>query len=158
MSDFRDVYAPGALNEAAFQGTLTRRIFAFLIDYFLLVLLILLAAVAVFFLGVLTLGLAWFVYPILGVLVAMLYFGATIGGSAQASPGMRAMGLILVQQSGRPIDFLTAIVHLVLFWIFNAVLSPLVLLVALFTNRNRLLHDILLGTAMADRAAYVRSI
>ena len=158
MSDFRDVYAPGAINEAAFHGTLTRRIFAFLIDYFLLGLVILVAAVIVFFLGLLTLGFAWFVYPVLGAVVGMLYFGMTIGGSAQASPGMRAMGLILVQQNGRPIDFLTAIVHLVLFWLFNTVLSPLVLLVALFTNRNRLLHDILLGTAMADRAAYTRSI
>ncbi len=153
MSDYRDVYAPGAYNEAAFQGTLTRRIFAFIIDYVLVGLLVLLAGVLVFFLGVITLGLAWYIYPVLGVLIAMIYFGSTVGGASQASPGMRMMGLILVQQSGRPVDFMTAIVHLVLFWLFNSVLTPLVLLVALFTNRNRLLHDILLGTAMADRSA-----
>ncbi|MBB4065505.1 RDD family protein [Gellertiella hungarica] len=154
MSDARDIYAPGAINEAAFQGTLARRVFAFLIDYFLIALLILAAGLVVFFLGIITLGLAWFIYPVLGFLVAMIYFGSTIGGANQASPGMRMMGLMLVQQSGRPIDFLTAVVHLVLFWLFNSVLTPFVLLVALFTNRNRLLHDILLGTAMADRAAY----
>lgn len=149
--------APGAsdyISESAFQGTLARRVFAFLIDYVLLGLVLLLAAVVVFFLGVLTLGVAWFIYPVLGVLTAMLYFGMTVGGEKQASPGMRMMGLILVQQSGRPVDFFTAIVHLVLFWLCNSVLTPLVLLVGLFTNRNRLLHDLLLGTAMADRAAY----
>ena len=156
MSDARDIYAPGTIDDRAFQGTLARRVFAFLIDYFLLALLILVAGVAVFFLGLITLGLGWYIYPVLGFLVAMIYFGTTIGGSAQASPGMRMMGLVLVQQDGRPVDFLTAIVHLVLFWLFNSLLTPLVLLVALFTNRNRLLHDILLGTAMADRSAYYR--
>lgn len=142
------------VRESAFQGTLGRRVFAFVIDYLLLGIVILLAAVLVFFLGVLTLGLAWFIYPVLGVLTAMLYFGLTVGGERQASPGMRMMGLVLVQQDGRPIDFFTAIVHLVLFWLFNSVLTPFILLVALFTNRNRLLHDLLLGTAMADRVAY----
>jgi uncharacterized RDD family membrane protein YckC len=154
MSDFRDVYAPGAINEAAFQGTLARRIFAFIIDYVILAVLVVIAAVAVFFLGIITLGLGWYIYPVLGFLVGIFYFGATVGGANQASPGMRMMGLMLVQQSGRPIDFMTAVVHLVLFWLFNSVLTPLVLLVGLFTNRNRLLHDILLGTAMADRSAY----
>ena len=52
---------------------------------------------------------------------------------------------------GARIDFMTAAVHQVLFWILNSVLTPFVLLVGLFTDRNRLLHDILLGTAMADR-------
>ena len=142
------------ISESAFQGTLARRVFAFLIDYVLLGLVLLLAAIVVFFAGILTLGVAWFIYPVLGILTALFYFGLTVGGQRQASPGMRMMGLILVQQSGRPIDFFTAIVHLVLFWLFNSVLTPLVLLVGLFTNRNRLLHDLLLGTAMADRSAY----
>lgn len=158
MSDFRDVYVNSTPNEAAFQGTLARRIFAFIIDYVLVGLLVLLAAVGVFFLGIITLGLGWYIYPVLGFLVGMIYFGSSVGGASQASPGMRMMGLILVQQSGRPIDFMTAVIHLVLFWLMNSVLTPLVLLVGLFTNRNRLLHDILLGTAMADRAAYERAV
>lgn len=154
MSDQRDIYAPGEINENAFRGTLTRRVFAFLIDYFFLAILILIAGIAVFFLGILTLGLGWYIYPVLGFAVALVYFGSTIGGVSQASPGMRMMGLVLMQLDGRPVDFMTAVVHLVLFWLFNSVLSPLVLLVGLFTNRNRLLHDILLGTAMADRSAF----
>lgn len=138
-------------NENAFRGTLSRRAFAFLIDWLIVGLLIGIAGIGVFFLGLITIGLGWYLFPILGVMVALFYFGATVGGEAQASYGMRAMGLTLVRLDGARIDFMTAAVHQVLFWILNSVLTPFVLLVGLFTDRNRLLHDILLGTAMADR-------
>lgn len=154
MSDIRDVYARDEAREAAFRGTLARRMFAFIIDYTIVGFLILIAVILVFFLGILTFGLGWSIYPVLGFLVGIVYFGATVGGSAQASLGMRMMGLMLVQQNGRPLDFMTAVVHLVLFWLFNTVLTPFVLLIGLFTNRNRLLHDVLLGTAVADRGTY----
>jgi uncharacterized RDD family membrane protein YckC len=67
---------------------------------------------------------------------------------------MSVMGLALARTDGRPIDFLTAIVHLVLFWIGNALLTPFIVLVGLFTDRGRLLHDLLLGTVMVRRDRY----
>ncbi|MNL75024.1 RDD family protein [compost metagenome] len=84
----------------------------------------------------------------------MLYFGVTVGGREQASPGMRMMGLAIARTDGRPMDFLTAIVHLVIFWIANALLTPLVLLIGLFTDRSRLLHDLLIGTVTVRRDSY----
>lgn len=132
----------------AYSGVLSRRAFAFIIDYLILGALWLVAAVVVFFLGIVTFGLGFMLYPILFFLLALVYFGVTVSGPAQASLGMRAVGLRLGRDDGRPIDFLTAIVHLTLFWLFNSILTPLVLLVGLFTDRSRLLHDILLGTAM----------
>jgi uncharacterized RDD family membrane protein YckC len=36
----------------------------------------------------------------------------------------------------------------VLFWAGNVILSPLVLLVTLFADRKRALHDLLLGTVV----------
>lgn len=132
----------------AYSGVLSRRIFAFIIDYMLVLLLCIPAAVVVFFLGVLTLGLGWFLYPALFVIVALLYFGMTVGGRAQASPGMRAVGIAMMRLDGRRIDFLTAVVHMVLFWILNSVLTPLILLAGLFVERSRLVHDLLLGTVM----------
>ncbi len=132
----------------AYSGVLSRRIFAFIIDYMLVLLLCIPAAVVVFFLGVLTLGLGWFLYPALFVIVALLYFGMTVGGRAQASPGMRAVGIAMIRLDGRRIDFLTAVVHMVLFWILNSVLTPLILLAGLFIERSRLVHDLLLGTVM----------
>lgn len=132
----------------AYSGVLTRRVLAFLIDYVIVLLLCIPAAVVVFFLGLLTLGIGFYLYSILFFLVAMLYFGLTVGGSMQASPGMRAMGIAMVRLDGQKIDFLTALVHLALFWIIGSILTPLILLVGLFTERSRLVHDLLLGTAV----------
>ena len=130
----------------AYRGVLSRRAIAFIADYIAIGLLWIPAAVLVFFLGVLTFGLGFALYPILFFIVAGIYFGLSISGPFQATPGMRAMGLKMRRIDGGQIDFMTAIVHLVLFWIMNAVLTPLILLAGLFTDRNRLVHDLLLGT------------
>lgn len=131
----------------AYSGVLSRRVFAFLIDYLIVAALWIPAAVLVFFLGVLTLGLGFLLYPILFFIVAGLYFGLSLSGPSQATPGMRAVGIAMVRLDGRRIDFITAIAHLALFWILNSVLTPLILLAGLFIERSRLVHDLLLGTA-----------
>ncbi|MBO3759763.1 RDD family protein [Ciceribacter sp. L1K23] len=133
----------------AYSGVLSRRVFAFIIDYMIVALLWVPAAVVVFFLGILTLGLGWMLYPILFFIVAGLYFGVSLAGPSQATAGMRAMGIAMVRLDGRKLDFITAIAHLALFWILNSVLTPLILLAGLFIERSRLVHDLLLGTAMA---------
>ena len=136
----------------AYSGTLSRRVFAFILDYIVVLLLCIPAAVVLFFLSIVTLGLGFFLYPALFVLVAGIYFGLTVGGPAQASLGMRAMGIQMMRVDGRPLDFLTAIVHLALFWILNSVLTPLILLVGLFTERSRLIHDFMVGTVTVRTA------
>ncbi len=132
----------------AYSGVLSRRVFAFILDYLIVLLLCIPAAVIVFFLGIITLGLGFMLYPALFVIVALLYFGMTLGGPSQASPGMRAMGVTLMRLDGRRMDFMTAMVHTVLFWLINSVLTPLILLVGLFTEKSRLVHDMLLGTVV----------
>lgn len=77
----------------AYSGVLSRRVFAFLIDYAIVLLLCIPAAVIVFFLGVITLGLGFFLYPALFVIVAVLYFGMTLGGPSQATPVCGRWGL-----------------------------------------------------------------
>ena len=129
-----------------YSGVLSRRVFAFILDYFIVALLCIPAGIVLFFVSVATLGLFFFLYPPLFVIVAGLYFGMTVGGPSQASLGMRSVGIAMRRIDGQRIDFMTAIVHLVLFWILNSVLTPLVLLVGLFTDRSRLLHDLLIGT------------
>jgi uncharacterized RDD family membrane protein YckC len=130
----------------AYSGTLSRRAFAFVLDYGIILLLCIPAAVVLFFLSIVTLGLGFFLYPALFVIVAGLYFGFTVGGASQASLGMRAMGIAIARVDGHRMDFLLAIVHLALFWILNSVLTPLILLAGLFTDRSRLIHDFLVGT------------
>ena len=131
----------------AYSGTLIRRAMGFCVDYILIAVLLIPAAGVLFLLGVVTLGFAWYLFPLLYFIVAALYFGFSIGGVSQASPGMRMMGVSLVRIDGSKIDFWTAVLHVLLFWVLNSVLTPLILLAGLFTDRSRLVHDLLIGTA-----------
>ena len=132
-----------------YDGVRTRRIFAFIIDYVIVGLLMIPFAVVVLLLGLLTFGLGWMLFGILFPIVAILYIWNTLGGPEQATVGMRMMEIKLERLDGKPVDGMLAVVHSVLFWAANAVLTPLVLLVTLFTDRKRALHDLLLGTVVA---------
>lgn len=129
-------------------GVRTRRVFAFLVDYALILLLMVPLAVVVALLGVLTLGIGWLLFGILFPLTALLYIAATLGGRGQATLGMRLMGIRLERLDGRRVDPVLAVVHTVLFWAANAILTPLVLLATLVLDRKRTLHDLLLGTVV----------
>jgi uncharacterized RDD family membrane protein YckC len=132
----------------AYDGVRTRRVFAFLIDYVIVALLLVPFAILVFLLGLLTFGLGWSLFAVLAPAVALLYVWNTLGGRNQATTGMKMMGIRLERLDGKPVDGMLAIVHSVLFWAGNVVLTPLILLVTLFTTRKRALHDLLLGTAV----------
>jgi len=132
----------------AYEGVLTRRVVAFCIDYLIIGLLMIPFAILVFFLGIITLGLGWALFGVLFPLVAIIYVWNTLGGRNQATTGMRMMGIRLDRLDGRPVDGMLAVVHTVLFWAGNVVLTPLILLATLFTDRKRTLHDLLLGTVV----------
>ena len=133
---------------SAYDGVRTRRVFAFLLDYLIVGLLCIPFAILVALLGLLTFGLGWALFAILVPAVAIIYVWNTLGGRNQATVGMRMMGIRLDRLDGRPVDGLLAVVHSVLFWAGNAVLTPLILLVSLFADRKRTLHDLLLGTVV----------
>jgi len=135
-------------NPRALDGVLSRRVFAFVIDYLVIGLLTIPFAILVFVLGIITLGLGWLLFGILVPAVALIYIWNTLGGQRQATLGMRAMGIRLERLDGSRIDGLTAIVHSVLFWVSVTVLTPLILLATLFLDYRRTLHDLLLGTVV----------
>ena len=132
----------------AYEGVLSRRIMAFIIDYMLVALISVPVAILVFLLGIVTLGLAWFLFSILFPSVALIYVWNTLGGPSQATLGMRAMNIRLERIDGVPVDGLMAIVHTILFWAGNVFLTPLILLATLFLSRKRTVHDLLLGTVV----------
>ncbi|MCP9627071.1 RDD family protein [Rhodopseudomonas palustris] len=139
-----------------FQGVLTKRVFAFLIDVVVLAIPVILACVFIAVFGVVTLGLGWTLFWIVSpasVIWALVYYGASLGGPHSATLGMRAMGIELVTWSGEPGYFVLGAVHAFLFWLSVSALSPLVLLVGLFNGRRRLLHDIVLGTVIINSTA-----
>lgn len=132
-------------NWRTYQGVRSRRIMAFFIDYALVLALCVPVAVLIFFIGLFSFGLGWALYSVLFVIVALPYVGLTLGGPRQATPGMQIAGLRIARLEGGFVDPMLAIAHAVLFWLANLIFTPLILLVALFTDRKRLLHDILLG-------------
>jgi uncharacterized RDD family membrane protein YckC len=157
------VYDP-AVHPELFEGVLPRRVVAFFIDVFILALPVLFVAVFIFLFGVVTFGLGWALYWLLWpmtVVWALIYYGTTLGGPRSASIGMRVMDLEMRTWYGAPAYFVLGAVHAVLYWITVSFLTPLILLVGLFNDRRRLLHDFLLGTVVINnpaRAAALRDV
>ena len=138
----------------AYDGVRTRRVMACILDYIVVGLLLIPFGILVFLLGLLTLGLGWSLFGLLAPLVAAIYVWNTLGGPAQAPVGMPMMGIRLDRLDGGRVDGLTAVVHSFLFWAGNVVLTPLILLVSLFSERKRTLHDLLLGTVVTRSDRY----
>ena len=135
-----------------FDGVRTRRILAFFLDLIVLAVFVTIAAVVIGILGLPTLGLAWFLYPILLPLVAIAYIGLTLGGPKSATPGMQAMGIEMRLWHGAPMYGLLAIVH-ALFFYFSAgtgLLLMIILGASLFSSTKRCLHDVILGTVVIN--------
>jgi uncharacterized RDD family membrane protein YckC len=151
------------LNPDLFEGVLSRRVVAFLIDFLVISVPIVLAAMFIFVFGIVTLGFGWALYwllPPASVIWAIVYFGLGLGSERSATVGMRVMDLEMRTWYGTPAYFVLGAVHAIAFWISVSALTPFILLVAFFNRRKRLLHDIVLGTVIinnAARAAALRS-
>jgi uncharacterized RDD family membrane protein YckC len=154
-ASYRFVYDPAAQPEL-FDGILSKRIIAFIFDAIAIVLLMVPAALMVLVLGVLTLGIAWLLFPALFAIVALGYVGLTAGGRNSATPGMRLAGVTLRTWSGQRMFPVLAIMHALIFWFSVGILTPLILLVGLFTYRRQLLHDLLLGVVALNADALAR--
>ena len=150
-------------NPELFDGVLSRRVVAFLIDLIIISIPVLLAGVFIFIFGLLTLGLGWALYWLMSpatVIWALVYYGVTLGAPASATIGMRVMDLEMRTWYGSPAYFVLGTVHAIVFWISVSFCTPLILLVGFFNERHRLLHDILIGTVVINnptRAQALRS-
>jgi len=155
-------YDPVTMPEL-FDGVLARRVVAFFIDLILIAIPALLVALFIFVFGLITLGLGWLLYllywPAL-VIWALAYYAIGFGSAASATIGMRVMDLEMRTWYGAPAYALLGAVHAVLFWITVSALTPLILLVAFFNERRRLLHDMVAGTIVINnetRAGVLRA-
>src|SRR5438132_4548765 len=148
-------YDPVA-NPELLEGVLARRCIAFVIDVVIIAIPVVFAAAFIFIVGLVTLGLGWFLYWILSpatVIWAICYYGLTFGSPASATIGMRVMDIEMRTWYGAPAYFVLGAVHAIVYWITVSVFTPLVLLVGFFNERRRLLHDILVGTIVINNAA-----
>ncbi len=148
-------YDPVA-NPELFEGVLARRVVAFLIDFVILSIPVVFVSMFIFVVGVVTFGLGFLIYGLLWpamVIWAICYYGATLGGPHSATIGMRAMDIEMRTWYGAPTYFVLGAVHAVVFWVTVSMITPLVLLICLFNERRRCLHDMLVGTVVINNAA-----
>ena len=148
-------YDPAA-NPELFEGVLARRVVAFAIDFIIIAIPVVLAAMFIFAFGIITLGLGWALYwllPAISVVWALVYFGVTLGSDRSATVGMRVMDIEMRTWYGAPAYFVLGAVHVIAFWFTVSFFTPFVLLVAFFNERRRLLHDIMLGTVIINNPA-----
>lgn len=135
-------------EDRLFSGVAGRRLMAWALDT-------LAVAALTTFLTILTGFLALFFLGGLYMAVSFLYRWSGIarrGGTL----GMRVMGLTFRTEAGLPPDGLTAFLHTLLYSLAVAFVVPQILSVLLiaFTREHRSLPDILLGTALVNRAAF----
>jgi uncharacterized RDD family membrane protein YckC len=145
-------YEPATMPEL-FEGVLARRVVAFCIDVVLIATPALFVALFILVFGIFTLGLGWFFFILYwpGVVIwALAYYAIGFGSPASATIGMRVMDLEMRTWYGPPAYALLGAVHAIVFWITVSALTPLVLLVAFFNARRRLLHDMLVGTIVIN--------
>ena len=101
-------------NPELFEGVLTRRVVAFVIDLVILALPVAAAAMFIFVFGLITFGLGWVLFWLLSpasVIWALFYYGTTLGSPASATLGMRAMEIEMRTWYGAPAYFVLGAVH-----------------------------------------------
>ncbi len=139
-----------------FEGVLTRRAIAFVIDLILLgalsTIILLVGVVA----GFLTFGLGWVAIPIVVPIAILGYYAATLGSRMRATVGMQIMDIVLTPARGQPLDGWRILIHPIVFWITCWVAWPITLVVALLTPRRETVQDLIAGTLMVRRSPMAR--
>src|SRR6476659_189357 len=150
-ADMPHAYDPVA-QRRLFDGVLGKRFMAFLVGAVIIRLLWVVAGIAVFVLGVLTLRLAWLLFRAIFAIVGLGYNAVTIGGPNSAPIGQRLMGLEVRMWFGGKVTPIVAAFHALLFWLSLTIFFP-ILLWPLFDSRKRCLHDILAGVVVINRVS-----
>ncbi|QFT60116.1 RDD family protein [Sulfitobacter sp. THAF37] len=137
---------PDPLEQPEFyDGILTKRFIAWMVDGLLIVALCLLILPFTAFTGV-------FFFPALILVIGFLYRLATLSGGS-ATWGMRLVGMELRDSRDRPLDGGTAFLH-TLGYSVSVTVAPLQLVSIIFmilSPRRQGLTDMLLGTAPLNR-------
>jgi len=145
-----DVYDDPSLAYL-FDGALSRRTLAFVVDAGIIIAIMIALSVVFFIFGLMTLGLAMPLLALVFPVSALGYTALTLGGRHSATVGMRMTGMEMRTTYGAPIYPLLAVAHALVFYFSVSFLTPFILLVGLFNRRKRLLHDILCGTVAINK-------
>lgn len=134
-------------NPALYEGLLWRRTFGYLVDAALLTF----ALACLWFLNILTFTLLTPLVVLLSGLLPLAYHTLFVVRN-MATPGMRMFDVEVRSWTGRRPTVAQALVLTLLFYFSVPLTSGLILAVALFTDRNRTLHDLASGTLALRRS------
>lgn len=141
-----------------FEAVLSRRLMAFLVDVAIIFSLSIVAFVFLLIAGIFTFGLAWLLMGLTFPAVALLYNAWTLSRPQSATIGMRMFDLEMRLWHGERIYGLLAAFHALLYYLSVSILTPIVLLLALFNDRKRCLHDFVAGTVVINNETRARSL
>ena len=130
---------------ALYEGLLVRRVFAYVIDVVAIAVLSTAAWIAFGILSAVTFGLLAPIGFIVIGLIPITYHTYFLGHSG-ATPGMRFFDLEMWNLSGKRPEYVQAFIATVLFYVSVSLTAFLILIVALFNDRRRTLHDLFAGT------------
>jgi uncharacterized RDD family membrane protein YckC len=134
------------------EGVMSRRVVAWFIDAVLIGLLMAALWVVLLLFGLLTLGLGFSAMTILP-FVPFGYQVLSLLCSASATPGQQMLDLTVRRDDDLgPPTVLQAVIFTLVFYLTLA-LTGLLLLIALFTERHRTLHDMLSGLVVVRARA-----
>lgn len=146
MAQTRNTALPDPHRQAIFYRNVPgKRLAAWAIDAAVVL-------VAMLVLGLVTLTLAWWFWPVVWLAVDFLYRWATLA-QGSATPGMRLMAIEVRNARGRPLDRQEAALHTGGYLLAASFVLPLLasLVLMLVTDRGQGLHDLALGSAVINR-------
>jgi uncharacterized RDD family membrane protein YckC len=139
-----------AFTPAQFAGVPFKRVMAYLIDLVFLAVITAVEWFAFKIIGVLSLGLLTPILLVILALTPLAYHTLLIGGPWSATLGMRIMGIEVRAWNGNRPEILQAGLQTILFYVTVSMITPLILIFALFNQRRRCLHDYLCGTVVIN--------
>lgn len=138
-----------------FDGVLSRRVMAWLVDAVIIFAIAMAMLVVGLIIGVVTLGVGLITLPFIIPFAILAYYAATLGSPARSTVGMRMFDLVLTPARGKPLDGWAILIHPIIFWA-TIWIAWVGILLPLFTPRRQMLHDLVTGTLMLRRSPMER--
>jgi uncharacterized RDD family membrane protein YckC len=141
-----------------YDGLIWRRLLAYAFDCIVMGLLVFAAWFSLVILGVLSFGLLLPLVPVLIALVPVAYHALQVGSRHHATLGMRLLDVEVRTWTGGVPDVWQGFLMAALFYATLAITCSLILLVVLFNDRRRTIHDYLSGVVVVRRTMGARLI
>ncbi len=143
--------APDPLDHPDYyQNVAIRRVAAYLVDLLAIGMILMALTMAFAIAGVFSFGLMY--GPLMATLpaVPIAYHTLFLGAAGSATPGMRLFGLEMRTWTGGRPSYIQAAIVTAVFYATVCLTGFVILLVALFNDRRRTLHDFLCGTVIVN--------